>query len=89
MKSSGIVSNVTSAEMARVVAALRDDLPPPEEVKPRPAGGSLCRYARDTGIPAFVNLPCRGSRIECEKTGMTSFAAACRSDKCKFYKEDE
>jgi len=83
----GVFSNVTRAEMAKIVAALRDKLPPPEEVKPRP-GGVLCAHARDTGEPAFVGLPCRGNRIECRKTGVISYAARCRSDiECKFYTE--
>ena len=87
MKSEGAASNVTAAEMRRIVAAMRENLPPPEEIKPRPAGSTLCRHAHDTGVPAFVNLPCRGSRVECRKTGMVSYAAACRSFKCKFYEE--
>ena len=87
MRRSGIVSNVTAAEMARIVAALAANLPPPEEIK-ADRRTTLCRHARDTGVPAFVNLPCRGSRIECKKNGVWSFAAACRSDKCKFYEEE-
>ena len=80
-------STVTADEMARVVATLRDGLPPPEEVKPRPTG-LLCAYARDLGVAAFVNLPCRGNRIECRKTGVLSYAAKCRDDiECKFYTE--
>lgn len=88
MRSSGIVSNVTSAEMARIVAALTANLPPPEEIKPKTRVFTLCRHAKDTGEIAFPAAPCRGSRIECKKTGVWSFAAACRSDKCKFYEEE-
>ena len=82
------VSNVTAEEMARIVAALAANLPPPEDVKPRTAGGTLCRHARDTGEPAFVGLPCRGNRIECRKTGLTTYAAKCRDGNCNFYEED-
>ena len=82
------ISNVTADEMARVIAAMRDNLPPPEEIKPHTLGG-LCAHARDLGEPAFVNLPCRGNRIECRKTGVLTYAARCRSDiECKFYKEE-
>ena len=73
-----ISSNVTPTEMARIVAALAAKLPPPEEVTPRAPAATLCRFARDTGELAFVNLPCRGNRIECRKTGVMTFAAACR-----------
>lgn len=83
------VSNVTAEEMARIVAALAANLPPPEDVKPRPPGGTLCRHARDTGEPAFVGLPCRGNRVECRKTGLTTYAAACRDGNCNFYEEGE
>ena len=85
----GIISNVTAAEMARIVAALAENLPPPVEIKPRPAGVTLCAYANDTGVAAFVNLPCRGNRIECRKTGVVTFAAACRAGNCNFYTEKE
>ena len=89
MTVSGKYSNVTAAEMQRLVAAMAANLPPPEEIKPRPAG-VLCAYAVDLGVPAFVNLPCRGNRIECRKTGVLSYAARCRSDdECKYYTEEE
>ena len=82
-------SSVTEPEMRRIVAALAENLPPPEEIKPR-KGGVLCVHARDTGEPAFAGLPCRGNRIECKKTGILSYAARCRSDvECKFYTEEE
>lgn len=87
MRSEGIRSNVTAAEMQRIVAAMRENLPPPEEIKPRPATATVCRHAEDTGVLAFVNLPCRGNRVECRKTGILSYAAACRPDKCKFHEE--
>ena len=87
MTRTGKYSNVTAAEMRQIVAALAANLPPPEEIKPRPSG-ILCAHARDTGEPAFVGLPCRGNRIECKKTGVLSYAARCRSDaECKFYTE--
>ena len=78
-----ISSNVTPTEMARIVAALAAKLPPPEEVTPRAPAATLCRFARDTGELAFVNLPCRGNRIECRKTGGVSYAAACREGRCR------
>ncbi len=71
MIASGKYSNVTAAEMRRLVAALAANLPPPEEIKPRPAG-ILCAHARDTGVQAFAGLPCRGNRIECRKSGVSS-----------------
>ena len=76
-------SNVTAAEMRRIVAALAADLPLPADIGPRvPA---LCVHAHDTGVPAFVNLPCRGNRIECRKTGVLTYAAACRTGTCRYY----
>jgi hypothetical protein len=89
MMRTGKSSNVTAAEIRQIAAALAAKLPPPEEIEPR-KGGVLCVHARDTGIPAFAGLPCRGNRIECKKTGVFSYAARCRSDiECKFYTEDE
>ena len=85
MTREGTASNVTAEEMRRIVAALAEDLPPPEGIEPRPAGAALCIHAHDTGVPAFVNLPCRGNRIECRKTGVVTHAAACRSGKCRSY----
>ena len=65
------------------------EAPPPVTVpRPEKRGGG-CRYAFDTGERAFVTLPCRGNRIECKRTGSTSYAAACRPDKCNFYEEDD
>ena len=87
MKAGGKCSTVTADEMRRLVSAMAANLPPPEDVKPRPSG-VLCAHARDTGIQAFVGLPCRGNRIECNKTGVLSYAARCRNDiECKFYTE--
>lgn len=87
MKWSGTISNVTAAELRRVASALAANLPPPEEVRPRPSG-VLCVHAHDTGKQAFAGLPCRGSRIECRKTGIVTYAAACRPDKCISYEEE-
>lgn len=85
----GQYSNVTRAEMRKLVAALAANLPPPEEVRPRKSG-VLCIHAVDTGEQAFVGLPCRGNRVECKKTGVMSYAARCRSNiECKFYTEDD
>ena len=81
------ISNITADEARRVIAALAANLPPPEDVKPRRAG-ALCAYARDLGETAFPAFPCRGHRVECAKTGLTSYAAKCRSDlECTFYSE--
>ena len=81
-------TTASPAETRRLVAALAANLPPPEDVKPRPAG-RLCRHAVDTGEPAFIGIPCRGNRIECKKMGVVSFAARCRNDlECKFYEEE-
>lgn len=89
METKKVCSNVTRLEMRRIVAAMAANLPPPEEVKPRKAG-VLCIHAVDTGEPAFVGLPCRGNRVECRKTGVTTYAAHCRSDvECKFYTEQD
>lgn len=82
MRISGVFTNI--AERVVVPAAAR-----PVAAEPSPPVPRGCRYARDTGVRAFVNLPCRGNRIECQKTGISSFAAACRSDKCKFYEEND
>lgn len=83
------ISNVTAAELARVISALAANLPPPAEIKPRPAGGALCAYAIDTGELAFPNLPCRGHRIACRRTGVVTFAANCRRDKCNCFEDKE
>jgi hypothetical protein len=83
------VSNVTAAELARVISARAANLPPPAVVKELPPGGTLCRYAEDTGEFAFPNLPCRGHRIECRKTGVVTFAANCRPDKCNYFEDKE
>lgn len=85
MTRTGVASNVTAAEMRRIVAALAAGLPPPEDIKPRPPAAELCLHAYDTGVPAFVNLPCRGNRIECRKTGVSTCAAACRAGTCRHY----
>ena len=87
MKTAGVTSNITADEAQRVIAALAANLPPPEDVKLRRAG-ALCVFARDTGETAFPAFPCRGNRVECEKTGLSSYAAKCRSDlECKYYSE--
>ncbi len=85
MTRSGVASNVTAEEMRRIVAALAADLPPPADIKLRPRRAELCVHAHDTGVPAFVNLPCRGNRIECRKTGVVTYAAACRAGTCRYY----
>lgn len=89
MTSCGTFSNVTAAEMKRVIAALAANLPPPEEIRPRERTFTLCRHAVDTGEIAFPAAPCRGNKIECQKTKVTSFAANCRADKCGYYQEKE
>lgn len=81
----GKFSNVTAEEMRRIAAALAANLPPPEEIEPRPVTAALCIHAHDTGVPAFVGLPCRGNRIECRKTGVVTYAAACRAGTCRYY----
>jgi len=80
-----MISNVTAGELAALLAARRANLPPPEAIRPRPRVGTLCRHAVDTGEPAFLALPCRGNRIECRKTGVTTYAAACRGGNCGYY----
>lgn len=82
-----IVSNVTAGEMAAILAAMAKNVPPPPEIKPVPPGGTMCAHADDTGVLAFPNLPCRGHRIECAKTGIVTFAANCRPDKCNYFSE--
>lgn len=60
-------------------AAIKPDITAPRAV-------TRCIHAGDTGERAFVNLPCRGNRIICRRVeGLTTFAAACRPDKCKHY----
>lgn len=81
-----IVSNIRIADMKKIVSALAANLPPPEDVKPRRAG-VLCAFARDTGELAFPAFPCRGNRVECEKIGVSSYAAKCRGGNCKYYME--
>ena len=88
MTRDGISSNITAAEARQLIAALGANLPPPEDVKPRRAG-VLCAFARDTGEVAFPAFPCRGNRVECAKTGLTSYAAKCRGGNCKYYMERE
>ena len=83
-----ILANASAEQLRAAAARLAANLPPPEDVKPRPSG-VLCAHARDTGELAFIGLPCRGNRIECRKTGVLSYAAACRADKCRFYEEGE
>ena len=85
MRREAMISNVTARELAALLAARRANLPPPEAIRPRPRVGTLCRHAVDTGEPAFSGLPCRGNRIECRKTGVTTYAAACRGGNCNFY----
>lgn len=87
MERRAINSNVTSGEMAAILAALAANVPPPPEVKPEPPGGTLCKYAEDSGELAFPNFPCRGHRIACRKTGVVTFAANCRPDKCNCFSE--
>ncbi len=88
MERNETISTVTAAEMRRAVMNLAAGLPPPEDVAPRPSG-VLCVHAHDTGEPAFVGLPGRGARIECRKTGIVTYAAACRPDKCISYEEEQ
>ena len=83
-----LISTATAEAIRRVAAALAAGLPPPEEVTPRPAG-TRCIHAHDTGGPAFAGLPCRGNRIECRKTGVVTYAANCRPDKCISYEEGQ
>ena len=87
MERRAIVSNVTSGEMAAILAAMRANVPPTPEIRPAPPGGTLCAHATDTGELAFPGLPCRGHRIECRRTGVVTFAANCRPDNCNFYTE--
>lgn len=89
MRREAMISNATVGELAALLAARRANLPPPEEIRPRPRIGTLCRHAVDTGVPAFLGLPCRGNRIECRKTGLVTYAAACRRDKCNYYNAGE
>lgn len=89
METSSTISTVTAAEMRRIVAALAANLPPPGDLRRIDPAGTLCVHAEDSGEPAFVDRPCRGRRIECRKTGLTTYAAACRPDKCNFYEEDQ
>ena len=88
MESRGTWSNVTAAEARRIAAALAANLPPPEEIKPATLAETLCIHAHDTGERAFPNLPCRGNRIECRKTGIVTYAAHCRDGICNFYEEE-
>ena len=88
METRETISNVTASEMRKIVAALAADLPPPEEIKPKNPTETLCIHARDTGERAFPNLPCRGDRIECRKTGVVTYAANCRDGICNFYEEE-
>lgn len=87
MERRATVSNVTSGEMAAILAALAANVPPPPEIKPAAPGTTLCGYAEDTGELAFPHLPCRGHRIECRRTGVVTFAANCRPDKCNSFSE--
>lgn len=82
------ITTVAASGMRRLAAALAADLPPPGEIRPVAPTGTLCVHARDSGVPAFVNRPCRGNRIECVRTGLTTCAAACRRDECNYYEED-
>ena len=61
MERRAIVSNVTSGEMAAILAAMRANVPPTPEIRPAPPGGTLCAHATDTGELAFPGLPCRGA----------------------------
>ena len=89
MERRAIISNVTGAEMAAILAARAANVPPPPEVKPAPPGATICAHAEDTGELAFPAFPCRGHRIECRKTGVVTFAANCRPDKCKSFTEKD
>lgn len=70
-----------------VAAILTGTKAPERKFEPLHAGAVTdCIHAGDTGERAFVNLPCRGNRIICRRVeGLTTFAAACRPDKCKHY----
>ena len=79
---------MTAAQMRELLAARAAGRPEPETPKLRPAGGTLCVHAEDSGRAAFPHRPCLGHRVECRKTEIVTCAANCRSDKCKFYEED-
>ena len=80
-------SNVTKTEIRKIAAALAANLPPPPDIRPAERRETLCAFAADTGELAFPNFPCRGNRVECRRTGLATYAAACRPDNCKNYKE--
>ena len=92
METTGNFSTVTRSELARLIGRLAESLPTdaplPIMANVLPPGGTLCVHATDTGEPAFPAFPCRGHRIECEMTGITTYAAACRPGSCKHYEED-
>jgi hypothetical protein len=46
----------------------------------------ICRHAKDTGVLAFANAPCRGNRIECQKVpGFVSYAKRCSPKECTYF----
>lgn len=85
-----MISNVTKEEMAAILEQLetkrREEIKLPERL----AQGKplVCKYATDTGVRAFVKLPCRGNRIICGKLeGHTSYTAACNPGNCKYFEQ--
>ena len=87
-----MVSNVTSEEMAIILEQLktkrREDVKLPERLTQNKM--LLCKYATDTGVRAFMQLPCRGNKIICSKiAGHTSYRAACTPGACKFFEVKE
>lgn len=89
MEYRAIVTNATAEEIRAAKARMAAALPPPEQAAAdAPPREGHCVHAHDTGEPAFVGLPCRGNRIECQKTGVVTYAARCRADKCRFYEEE-
>lgn len=42
-----------------------------------------CRYMKDTGRKAFINIPCRGNSVICRRDGHRTYTYNCSEDNCR------
>jgi len=92
MKKSNCTVEEFAARRRELAAAMQAGIRAPERSFPVLSAGAAtaCSHAEDTGERAFVNLPCRGNRIICRRVaGLTTFAANCRPEKCKYFITDK